>query len=64
MRPKLFPYLETREEKEKWFNELFQLLADDKLKLKVHKTYKLEDAQSAHIDIQSRKTTGKLLLEL
>ncbi|KAG2180212.1 hypothetical protein INT43_004001 [Umbelopsis isabellina] len=64
MRPKLFSYLATREDKEKWFNELFQLQAEHKLKLRVHKTYKLEDAQSAHVDIQSRKTTGKLLIEL
>jgi len=64
MRPRLFNYLKTKEEKEKWWKELFQLLADGKLNLKIHKKYKLEDAKSAHIDIESRKTTGKLLLEL
>jgi len=64
MRPKLFSYLETKEEKDKWWSELMQLVADGKLNLQVHKKYKLEDAKTAHIDIESRKTTGKLLLEM
>jgi NADPH2:quinone reductase len=64
MRPQLFAYVATKEDKDKWWNELMQLLADGKLNLKVHKKYKLEDAKTAHIDIESRKTTGKLLLEL
>lgn len=64
MRPRLYAYIATKEEKDKWWGELFQLLADKKLNIKIYKTYKLEDATTAHIDIESRKTVGKLLLEL
>ncbi|CAO3658793.1 unnamed protein product [Umbelopsis ramanniana] len=64
MRPRLYAYIATKEEKDKWWGELFQLLADKKLNIKIYKTYKLEDAKTAHIDIESRKTVGKLLLEL
>lgn len=64
MRPTLMNYLATPEEFNKWWGELFKLLDEGKIKLKVHKLYKLEDVKSAHEDLEGRKTTGKLLLEI
>ncbi|CEP19006.1 hypothetical protein [Parasitella parasitica] len=64
MRPQLFAYLATREESQKWWSEVFDLLAKKVIKLHIHKIYDLENAKQAHIDIQSRKTTGKLLIRL
>jgi NADPH2:quinone reductase len=33
-----------------------------KLKLRIYKKYPLEDVRQAHLDLEGRKTTGKLLL--
>ncbi|KAI9376396.1 hypothetical protein BJX61DRAFT_538925 [Aspergillus egyptiacus] len=62
-RPTLFGYIETREEFEYYVNELFNLLKSGQLKVKVHKVYPLEEVAQAHIDLEGRKTTGKLLLK-
>lgn len=64
MRPQLFNYLATREESQKWWGEVFDLLKKKVIRLHVHKIYDLKDAKQAHIDIESRKTTGKLLIRL
>jgi NADPH2:quinone reductase len=64
MRPQLFAYLATREESQKWWSEVFDLLSEKVIDLHIHKIYDLKDAKQAHIDIESRKTTGKLLIKL
>ncbi|KAK5703446.1 NADPH:quinone reductase, partial [Elasticomyces elasticus] len=61
-RPTLFGYIETREEFEFYVNELFNLLKSGQLKVKVHNVYPLEQTAQAHIDLEGRKSTGKLLL--
>ncbi|KAI9264130.1 hypothetical protein BDA99DRAFT_437862 [Phascolomyces articulosus] len=63
MRPTLFNYMATREESQKWWGEVFELLSKNVIKTHIYKIYELVDAQQAHIDIESRKTTGKLLLK-
>ncbi|KAK4207430.1 hypothetical protein QBC37DRAFT_380109 [Rhypophila decipiens] len=63
-RPTLFGYIVTREEFEAYANELFQLLTSGVLKTKIHRIYALKDVQQAHIDLEGRKTTGKLLLRI
>ena len=62
-RPTLFGYIETRDEFEFYVNELFSLLENGQLKVRVHKVYSLEQAAQAHIDLEGRKTTGKPLLK-
>lgn len=62
VRPTLFGYVGTREELAFYANKLFGLLKSDQLKTKIHKIYPLEDAAQAHMDIESRKTSGKLVL--
>ncbi|KAL3495275.1 hypothetical protein BJX62DRAFT_222756 [Aspergillus germanicus] len=62
-RPTLFGYIETREEFEYYVNELFGLLKSGELKVKIHKVYPLDQVAQAHTDLESRGTTGKLLLK-
>jgi NADPH2:quinone reductase len=61
-RPTLLHYILTREELEKRAGDVLGWIAAGKLKLRTERTYKLEDAQQAHRDLEGRKTTGKLLL--
>jgi NADPH:quinone reductase len=42
--------------------QLFEWIADGKLKVRIGGEYQLADAATAHADMESRKTTGKLLL--
>jgi len=61
-RPTLKDYTATREELEQRANEVLQMIVRGELKLRIHKRYPLAEAQEAHRDLESRKTTGKLLL--
>lgn len=61
-RPTLGHYTQTREELMMRAGAVFGMIAEGKLKLRLEHTYKLEDAQQAHRDLEGRKTTGKLLL--
>ncbi len=63
IRPTLMNYTYTREEFEYYANELFQLVKSGDLKIRIHDTYKLENAAQAHRDLEARKTAGKLLLK-
>jgi len=62
-RPTLFNYIVTREEFETYTNELFDFILKDKMDVKIHEIYPLEDVARAHEDLEGRKTTGKLLLK-
>ena len=57
-------YTVTREELEFYANSAFDLVKSGKLNIKVHKVYDLKDARQAHEDLESRKTSGKLLLKI
>jgi NADPH2:quinone reductase len=61
-RPSLHHYVHTREELEKRSGDVLEMIAQGNLKLQIHQTYPLAEAASAHIDLEGRKTTGKLLL--
>lgn len=61
-RPTLAHYTAARDELEWRANDVLQMIVRGDLKLRVHKTYSLEEAQQAHRDLEGRKTTGKLLL--
>lgn len=62
-RPTLVHYTATREELEWRANDVIQMIVRGDLKLRIHKTYPLAEAQQAHRDLEGRKTTGKLLLK-
>jgi len=61
-RPTLGHYTATREDLVWRANDIFQMIVRGDLKLRIHKTYPLAEAQQAHRDLEGRKTTGKLLL--
>jgi NADPH:quinone reductase len=61
-RPSTGAYLLDRAEFEWRASDLFGAIADGTLSLRIGGRYKLEEAAQAHTDLQSRKTTGKLLL--
>ena len=61
-RPTLGHYTQTREELLARARELFDWIGSGKLKLRIDRTYPLDQAARAHEDLASRKTAGKLLL--
>ena len=61
-RPTLAHYTASREELEWRAGDVLGMIARGELKLRIHKTYPLEEAAQAHRDLEGRKTTGKLLL--
>ncbi|GGU80462.1 quinone oxidoreductase family protein [Lentzea flava] len=61
-RPSTGAYLLDRAEFEWRAADLFGAIADGTLSIRVGGRYKLEEAAQAHTDLQSRRTTGKLLL--
>jgi NADPH2:quinone reductase len=62
-RPTLFHYAATREELEWRAGDILKWLQDGSLTLHIERTYKLADCGQAQRDLESRKTTGKLVLE-
>jgi len=61
-RPTLKDYTVTRDELELRAGAVLDAVAPGMLKLRLEHTYPLADAAHAHRDLESRKTTGKLLL--
>jgi len=61
-RPSLHHHASSREEILKRANKLFQWIASGEIKIRIHKTFPLEKASEAHELLESRQTSGKLLL--
>jgi NADPH2:quinone reductase len=61
-RPTLLHYTATRAELEETASDLFAMVREGKVKVKVSATYPLADASRAHRDLESRRTVGSLLL--
>jgi NADPH2:quinone reductase len=61
-RPSLGNYVATPAELQARAGAVFGMIRDGKLKLRIEHVYPLAEAQQAHRDLESRKTTGKLLL--
>lgn len=64
LRPVVFNYITTREELETYTKELFDFILSGKVDVKIHDVYPLKDVGRAHSDLEGRKTTGKLLLQV
>jgi len=62
-RPTLWHYIATRAELEWRAGEVLGWAASGELKLRTEFRYMLADAAQAQIDLEARKTTGKILLE-
>jgi NADPH2:quinone reductase len=61
-RPTLGHYTATRAELEWRAGEILDAVANGSLKLRIGAEYALKDAARAHLDLEGRKTTGKVLL--
>lgn len=61
-RPGIRHYTATREELIARAGNVFEWIADGKLDVRIGARYPLADARRAHEDLESRRTTGKLLL--
>jgi NADPH2:quinone reductase len=61
-RPKLADYVATRKELISRAGEVFDAILDGSLRIRIGGRYPLAEAGRAHQDLQSRRTTGKLLL--
>ena len=61
-RPTLKDYVATRADLEARANDVFNAVVNGTLKLRLEHTYPLAAAAHAHRDLESRQTTGKLLL--
>ena len=61
-RPTLFTYIAKRSDLLATAQELFDVVTSGKVKIEVNQTYALKDAAQAHIDLESRRTTGSTIL--
>ncbi len=61
-RPTLKDYIATRDDLEMRAGDVFRWIADGRLKLRIEHLYPLEQAAEAHRALESRRTTGKVLL--
>jgi NADPH:quinone reductase len=61
-RPTLAHYIITRAEYEETANDLFGVITSGAVKIEVNQRYALKDVAQAHIDLESRKTTGSTVL--
>jgi len=62
-RPTLATHIASRADLVERSNALFEIVASGKVMIETTKTYKLADAAQAHRDLESRKTTGSVILK-
>jgi len=60
--PSLIDYTATRAELLETANDLFAMVASGKIKIDTTKSYPLREAAEAHRDVETRKTTGSVVL--
>jgi len=61
-RPTLNTYTATRADLEATARDLFEVVLSDKVKIEINHTYALKDAAQVHRDLESRKTTGSIVM--
>lgn len=61
-RPTLFDYIGNRADLEIRTRDFFGWVRDGKVKLRIEHRFPLAEAQAAHLALEGRKTTGKVLL--
>ena len=62
-RPTLATYIASREDLEKASDTAFGVLRDGTVKVDISRRYALADTAQAHADLESRNTTGAMILE-
>ena len=63
-RPTLATHIASRADLVERSNSLFEAVISGKVKIETTARYKLADARQAHLDLESRKTTGSVILTL
>jgi NADPH:quinone reductase len=63
-RPNNLDYVRTREELTSNVYSLFKMYQEGHLKVQLNPPYALKDVANAHMDLENRKTTGKLILAI
>ncbi|MBC7501910.1 MAG: quinone oxidoreductase [Herminiimonas sp.] len=61
-RPTLFTYTAKRDDLETVAADLFAMVESGKVTIEINQRYALQDVAQAHIDLESRKTTGSTIL--
>ena len=61
-RPTLITHVADEGELARRAGDVFTWMADGSLELRIGHRYPLEDANRAHVDLEARRTTGKILL--
>ena len=61
-RPSLGAYTANRKELEACSKALFTMVKSGKVKIEINQTYALKDVKRAHMDLESRNTTGSTIL--
>jgi len=61
-RPTLVTYTASRADLESTAKDLFDVVLSGAVKLQINHTYALKDAQQVHRDLESRKTTGSVVI--
>ncbi len=61
-RPSIGQYFTNRKELQTGANEIFEKIKFGKIKIKIAKKYKLEEAKDAHSDLESRKLLGPAII--
>ncbi|MBY0407050.1 MAG: zinc-binding dehydrogenase, partial [Rickettsiales bacterium] len=62
-RPTLMHHIEDEANYQKMAGEVLELVARQILTMRIGGMYHLEEVKQAHIDLESRKTTGALILQ-
>jgi NADPH2:quinone reductase len=60
--PSLIDYTQTRQELVETADDLFDMVGSGKIKIEINRAYPLRDAALAHRELESRKTTGSVIL--
>ena len=60
--PSLIHYTASRADLLETANDLFAMVGSGKIKIEINHTYPLREAAQAHRDVESRKTTGSVVL--
>ncbi len=63
-RQTLFTHISTRESTQAMADQLFEVVASGKVKIRIDQRYPLDQVQQAHRDLEARKTTGCTILTL
>lgn len=61
-RPTLFTHIATREATQAMGDELFEMVASGKVKIRIDRRYALADAAQAHTDLEARQLLGSAVL--